>query len=153
MKKLLILLSLGCWAFSLLATDGKSDNQDNQLSATVEISQIDLAEKGELIVRIFYDESSWNDNLPDQEIKIKEFSATHSLSLQLPAKINSLALQIIHDANQNGKMDFRIFPFPKPTEGIGLSNNFFRKGRPRFSDAEISTNDISEQISIEMNYF
>jgi uncharacterized protein (DUF2141 family) len=150
-KKLVIFLIIFFLSLGLEAVEGEPEQNLSQLA--VELSQIDPAEKGNLIIKVFYDEASWDDDSPNQKIIIEELKPELLFSLQLPQELDSLALQIIHDANKNGKMDFRIFPFPKPTEGIGLSNNYFRKGRPRFSDSEFFISESSAKISIEMNYF
>jgi uncharacterized protein (DUF2141 family) len=62
------------------------------------------------------------------------------------------AIQILHDSNENGKLDFRWFPFPKPKEGAGVSNNDHRKGRPSYEKAEFTLDEASVVMRIQMRY-
>ncbi|TYB77489.1 DUF2141 domain-containing protein [Bizionia saleffrena] len=56
------------------------------------------------------------------------------------------AILVLHDENNNGKMDFT--PNGMPKEDYGLSNNAMNFGPPQFSDAkfEVTTEDITLNI-------
>jgi uncharacterized protein (DUF2141 family) len=62
------------------------------------------------------------------------------------------AVQLLHDENENGKLDFRWFPFPKPKEGVGVSNNNHRRGKPSYEKAEFIVDKPSVVVQIELRY-
>ena len=53
---------------------------------------------------------------------------------------------------ENGKFDMRWFPWPKPKEGSGVSNNHRRKGKPKYDKAKFTVGQEAEPLSIEMVY-
>jgi uncharacterized protein (DUF2141 family) len=48
------------------------------------------------------------------------------------------AVTVVQDRNGNGKMDMRIFPYPRPKEGVGVSGNAVRMGPPRYEKARFA---------------
>jgi len=48
------------------------------------------------------------------------------------------AVAVIHDRNENEKLDMRWFPFPRPKEGAGVSRNHVRMGKPDYNRARIT---------------
>jgi uncharacterized protein (DUF2141 family) len=62
------------------------------------------------------------------------------------------AVQVLHDENENGKLDFRWFPFPKPKEGAGVSNNNHRMGKPSYEKAEFTVDKPSVVVQIQLRY-
>jgi uncharacterized protein (DUF2141 family) len=62
------------------------------------------------------------------------------------------AVQVFHDKNGNGKFDMRTFPFPKPKEGGGVSNNHTRMGPPRFAKARFALADSLVELRVIMRY-
>jgi uncharacterized protein (DUF2141 family) len=46
----------------------------------------------------------------------------------------------------------RRFPWPKPKEGAGVSNNKFGFGPPDYEDALIELNTFELAVRIEMRY-
>jgi len=65
---------------------------------------------------------------------------------------STYAIQVIHDKNRNGKLDFRKFPFPKPKEGAGVSNNNRRLGPPEYIKAKFELSSESVLLRIDMYY-
>ncbi|HNK59314.1 MAG TPA: DUF2141 domain-containing protein, partial [Leptospiraceae bacterium] len=62
------------------------------------------------------------------------------------------AIGIMHDENNNLKMDTNLIGIPK--EGYGVSNNVKSKlGPPKYEDAKITLQSANTIIQIEMNYF
>ena len=60
------------------------------------------------------------------------------------------AIAVVHDENDNKKMDTNFFGIPK--EGYGVSNNKYPKmSEPSFDDAKFSLKEDKE-ISIKMKY-
>lgn len=65
----------------------------------------------------------------------------------------SYAIQVVHDANGNGKLDMRWFPFPKPREGAGVSNNDMGSmGPPSFDKALFPVAADPAALTIRMRY-
>ncbi len=62
------------------------------------------------------------------------------------------ALQVFHDRNGNGRFDMRTFPFPKPKEGGGVSNNHTRMGPPQFAKACFAVADSLRELRVIMRY-
>jgi uncharacterized protein (DUF2141 family) len=62
------------------------------------------------------------------------------------------AVQVVHDKNGNGKFDLRTFPFPKPKEGGGVSNNHTRMGPPQFAKARFALDDSLRELRVIMRY-
>lgn len=65
---------------------------------------------------------------------------------------SAYAVQVIHDKNGNGRFDMRTFPFPKPKEGGGVSNNHTRMGPPQFAKARFALADSLGELRVIMRY-
>jgi uncharacterized protein (DUF2141 family) len=65
---------------------------------------------------------------------------------------SSFAIAVIHDKNGNDKLDMRWFPFPKPKEGAGVSQNHLRMGKPRYDQARFALLNSLEHQRITMRY-
>jgi len=65
---------------------------------------------------------------------------------------SSYAIEVIHDKNENGKLDMRTFPYPRPKEGGGVSHNTFRLGPPDYDKARFAVSDSLISIRIVMRY-
>ena len=61
------------------------------------------------------------------------------------------AVAVLHDENQNAKMDTNVIGIPK--EGYGASNDAKgTMGPPSFGDAKVKVNGGSQKLRIRMNY-
>ena len=61
------------------------------------------------------------------------------------------ALSVLHDENENGKMDLNFLGIPK--EGYGVSNNVHPIMRsPRYEEALFSLKESQKKIKIILNY-
>lgn len=144
MKNVANIVGLLFVAFALFAEMG---------TLTIQLENVQIEEDGQIIINIYNDENDWNKS--EQVFRQKIVT---ELSSKITIKIDSLeinkdyAVQVIHDANVNNELDFRKFPFPKPKEGVGLSNNKFRFGPPRFKDARFILEASEQEIRIEMQY-
>jgi len=65
---------------------------------------------------------------------------------------DTYAVNVIHDENENGKLDMRWFPWPKPKEGAGVSNNRLGAGPPSYDKAKFELSEPSVEIRIELQY-
>ncbi len=58
------------------------------------------------------------------------------------------AILALHDANENGRMDFEANGMPK--ESYGTSNNEMSFGPPQFIDAKFQVTDVNKTINIRL---
>ena len=65
---------------------------------------------------------------------------------------DTYAVNVIHDENDNGKLDMRWFPWPKPKEGAGVSNNRLGAGPPSYDKAKFELKEPSAEIRIQLQY-
>lgn len=106
--------------------------------------------KGSIKYLIFKGENGFPDG-PEKSFLQGSLPATKALegvTLKLPDGI--YAVSVIHDENDNGKLDTNILGIPK--EGFGFSNNpriFF--GPPSFEKASFDSKDLKE-IKIKLKY-
>ncbi len=56
------------------------------------------------------------------------------------------AVAVVHDATGNGRLDMRWFPWPKPREGAGVSNDA-TGGPPRWRDAKL---ELSADAAVDV---
>jgi uncharacterized protein (DUF2141 family) len=62
------------------------------------------------------------------------------------------ALSVIHDENQNEKLDSNLIGIPR--EGFGFSNNATGSfGPPAFEKASFAINNENKALSIDLKYF
>ena len=67
-------------------------------------------------------------------------------------EMGTYAVSILHDANDNKKLDKNWLGMPK--EGIGASNNAKGTfGPPKFNDAKFVLNKAEQTITISLSYF
>lgn len=63
------------------------------------------------------------------------------------------AVSAIHDENNNGKLDMRYFPVPRPREGAGVSNDARKAlGPPSWDDAKFTVPATGYSITITLRY-
>lgn len=116
------------------------------------IAPVKVKDGGHLIVAIYNDKDSW--------LKLDRALAKQTVSADADTirvtfdsiAAGTYALMVIHDKNDNGKFDMRWFPWPKPKEGAGVSNNHTRKGKPEYEKALFEVADRPVSLSIQLNY-
>lgn len=120
---------------------------------TVEVIDIDPQAGGLLLVGLFRGEESWPKL--KNALQLRQVAPNSKrLSVQFPdlPYADNYAVEIHHDENTNGKFDMRWLPYPRPKEGVGVSNNRFGFGHPDFSDARFSIDSPQKSIQIRMHY-
>jgi uncharacterized protein (DUF2141 family) len=119
----------------------------------ITITDIRIADGGNLIVSLYDGKENW---LKTERARITEIVPIEGDSSVVALKgvpyDNIYAVAVIHDKNRNGKLDMRRFPWPKPKEGAGISNNRFSFGPPDYRDARIELSDPVLKIRIGMRY-
>ena len=119
----------------------------------INLTGIQTDQAGQLIVYLYQGENNWLESelaFQNQIINVTENDALTIRLTDVPLD-QAFAIQIIHDRNSNGVLDFQWFP-PKPEEGVGVSNNKFRMGPPDYNDAKIILNEQTMTIQINMHY-
>jgi uncharacterized protein (DUF2141 family) len=130
-----------------------SQETDQAGNIEITIQDIDLEEEGVLVILLFNSEDSWLE--ADQYYKMMSFQPlkeTHEIIFENIPFGSDYAIEVIHDENNNLKMDMRILPYPKPKEGVGVSNNTFRAGPPEYDKAKFSLNQPATELIIKMKY-
>lgn len=110
---------------------------------------------GQAIVAVFDAKDGWpklEKALRLEKVKIKDAASLAVTFKDLP--VGSYAVEVIHDENENGKLDMRWLPYPKPIEGAGVSNDAeATMGPPSWSDARFKLSDKGGAITIHMRYW
>jgi uncharacterized protein (DUF2141 family) len=111
---------------------------------TFEITGIETT-TGKVLVALF-DEASFL-RKPLKALRLDPVTGRIAGTLgDVPAGI--YALSVVHDENENGKLDFNAIGFP--IEKYGFSNNPFLMGPPRFEDARIEVNGTAKAIAVAL---
>jgi uncharacterized protein (DUF2141 family) len=138
----------GCSA-TALAAPGESDTG----AVVVTAVGIRADQGGNLILFLFRDKASWLDG---DKAFLKKVAKVESDSMTVTFEEvphdSAYAVEVIHDKNGNGKLDMRKFPYPKPKEGAGVSNNTFRLGPPAYDKARFALTASSDSIRVVMRY-
>ena len=113
---------------------------------TVEITGV-RTDKGSLMVSVVNTEAGWNNQeKPVAASKIAATGKNAVLHFNLPA--GSYAVQVMHDENDNGKVDSNFMGIP--TEGYGFSNNPQVMRKAYFSEAKFDVGDAASSIVIRL---
>jgi uncharacterized protein (DUF2141 family) len=120
---------------------------------SVNIIGIKPSAGGTLRVALFQGEQGWP-KLAAALISKNVPATGPQLSVQFEklAYANDYAIEVHHDENSNGKFDMRWLPYPRPKEGVGVSNNIFGFGHPDFVDARFSIDSPEKTLEIRMRY-
>jgi uncharacterized protein (DUF2141 family) len=109
--------------------------------------------KGQAIVALYSSAESWLKSekaLRVETLKIDGASVTVRFADLTPGVY---AASAIHDENENGKLDMRYFPIPRPREGAGVSNDARKSlGPPSWDDAKFTLPDSAYAITITLRY-
>jgi uncharacterized protein (DUF2141 family) len=118
----------------------------------VRLDDVDETLGGDLIIVLYRSESGWL-----EMEKAFQVSTTPAVARSIDHTLtdipygSSYALYVFHDENGNGELDVGKI-IPKPTEGVGVSNNAVRLGPPLYSKAKFALDQASILIAIKMRY-
>ena len=134
------------------ATQSKAEPFANG-KLTVTVSGIKSSAGGTLRIALFRGENGWPKFKNAWQTKeLPPTAETLKIVFSNLTYADNYAIEIHHDENGNGKFDMRWLPYPRPKEGVGVSNNTFGFGHPDFTDARFTLDNPEQQINIEMNY-
>ncbi len=109
--------------------------------------------KGQAIFALF--------DSPERWLKNEKATRTATVKIAGPAVTVTFtdlqpgvyAASAIHDENENGKLDMRYFPIPRPREGAGVSKGARKRlGPPSWDDAKFVLPDSAYAITIALRY-
>ena len=136
-----------------IAVDGICEGNDDTGTIAVIIVDARPSQGGTIIVALSDSEKNWLKL--DKAIVRKTVPVTaDSMIVELDGIPygNTYAIQVIHDKNGNGKFDMRWFPYPKPKEGAGVSNNNTGFGPPDYDEARFGLSEPHLSLRIRMIY-
>ena len=119
-------------------------------------ARIDLAisgmrsEKGDVLICLSSNPKYFPDCRKDDNARKLQVSAATAGNISINGvQPGTYAVALIHDENENGKMDLRLF---LPREGFGFSRNpKIGMGPPKFKSAQftIGTEDVSYDVKMK----
>ena len=113
---------------------------------TVTISDIRNA-KGTIMVAVEKSDAGWNDQeKPVAAQKIAASGKEVVLKFDLPA--GEYAVQVMHDENDNGKLDTNFMGMP--IEGYGFSNNPQVMRKAHFDEAKFALGEAAASIIVRL---
>ena len=137
----------------LLAATLANSDQRGTATLSVTITAINPDAGGNLRVALFGSEQGWPKFQNSLQTQIHPATSSE-LQVQftgLPYADN-YAVEVHHDANGNGKFDMRWFPYPRPKEGVGVSNDTLGFGPPDFNAARFSIDKPHTLLEIPLHY-
>lgn len=136
-----------------LHSSGESGEREGPGSIAVTIVDVRPDQGGSLICALYRGDEHWLDTSGAYAVQtVPAESESLTLIFETLPKDSVYALQVIHDKNENGKFDMRKFPFPKPKEGAGVSNNNLRWGPPEYEKARFSVSAGVTRLRIVLSY-
>src|SRR4030042_1691405 len=126
------------WLFclGLLQAGAYAGEEGSRGAIEVRISGIKSRQHGNLILTLYDNEDSWLEPKLIFAHKVVEVLGDMvNIRFEDIPYGNTYALFIFHDKNKNEKLVFRCFPFPRPREGVAVSNNAGRAGPPYYHKA------------------
>ena len=68
-------------------------------------------------------------------------------------KPGTYAISVIHDENKNNELDMRWLPYPKPKEGVAVSNDPAKQpGPPKWEGAKFSVAAAAITVKATVRY-
>ena len=132
---LMVLIQIVCGIF-LFAEEAAEEKK-----LTVEITNI-TSEEGQIILAIYNSSENYDKRIAFQEVKLKPEMDSVIFETNVPD--GEYLVMLVHDINNNGKLDTSFIGMPK--EPVGLSN-YDGKGIPgKFKKHKFSVNENTEII-------
>lgn len=130
-------------AFNLSLTFLSAQNPEIGQTITVNIDKLQ-SEAGHIIVSL-HNENTFMKGMGIENTKSKIIDGKVTVTFK-NVMAGTYAILVLHDANDNERMDFE--PNGMPKESFGVSNNSMSYGPPNFATAkfEINTNDLELKI-------
>ena len=111
--------------------------------------------KGQALVALYDSGDTWLKH--DRALRLEKIKPIKDGSVTLTFRDlppGDYAVEVIHDENENGKLDMRWLPYPHPAEGAGASNDAAATlGPPSYADARFRLGVAGGAITIHMRYW
>lgn len=112
------------------------------------------ARAGQLKLAVYQGEENWM----HAEQALLKTALTHDgqsqKSIRISLPLGEYAISVMHDENDNNRMDMSWFPYPHPGEGVGVSNDAEgNMGPPSYNDARFQFRSDGQVITILMHYY
>jgi len=149
MKKLLSLLIIFCWVSIVYAQNEKPEPKTETGTLLILVRGFKNTD-GQLIVGLYNSAAGYLSEKPYKG-EFREISANEELIKFENVPYGDYAVAVIHDMNNDGKLDKNVFGIP--IEGYGFSNNAMDKyGPPSFLQASFVFNGRDEVKTIDLQY-
>ena len=98
--------------------------------------------EGQALITLYDSEQNWL-KVPKAVQVVRAKITAPALTIELKGvKPGVYAVSVIHDANSNNKLDMRWLPWPKPLEGVAVSNDPDNKaGPPKWETAKFAVSE------------
>lgn len=111
-------------------------------------------ENGNVLITIYNSNDNWLKNDPEKIVAQRSLPAKQHVQTtfeELP--YGKYAISVIHDENNNNKIDMSWFPVPRSEEGYGFSNDARpNMGPPKFEDAVFAIKKPKVSKKILLHY-
>lgn len=105
-------------------------------------------DQGQVRVALFSEENYLKKSIVTQLVKAKAGELKVLFDSVPPG---TYAINIIHDANENGELDRSFIGIPK--EGYAFSNNTGKLGSPDFNEASFKVGEKNEPVKLTLIYY
>ena len=139
MKNLaLLIICFICFQFT------KAQDSTQTYSVTVNMNKV-LSDKGHILVGL-HDQTTFmkGRGIKNAKVNIVDGKCSYTFTDVTPGVY---AIMVLHDANDNDRMDFADNGMP--TENYGVSNNKMNFGPPQFYDAKFEVIDKNLELEIK----
>jgi uncharacterized protein (DUF2141 family) len=111
------------------------------------------AKQGQIVIKVFKDEKSFQDDKPSMVKKFKKTEITNGAMLaKLTLEPGIYGLTLLDDENNDNEMNYSFMGIPK--EGFGFSNFELKKlARPTFAEFDIEVKANSKyKVNMKVKY-
>jgi uncharacterized protein (DUF2141 family) len=152
MNKYMTIIFVGLMAFGLFVSANFHDGQAEDKGQIMIIAEGFKNREGKAVFVLFRRGENWLDIEKAYRKQVVDIEAESVTVTFDDVPYDTYAVNVIHDKNENGKMDMRWFPWPKPKEGAGVSNNNIGSGPPSYDKAKFILDKPLVTLFIRMKY-
>ncbi len=143
------------WAGLLVCSSAlgpTSGHAQQPVTVTVKISGFKGTE-GQALIALYDSEQTWlKIRKAAQIVRTKITGAGMTIEFK-DVKPGVYAVSVIHDENKNDELDMRWLPWPKPKEGVAVSNDPENKvGPPKWEGAKFTVGATGTTIKATLKY-
>ena len=113
---------------------------------TVKITGL-RSEEGQALVALYDSPQTWL-KIPKASQVVHAKITGNALTIEFKdVKPGTYAVSVIHDENKNNELDMRWLPWPKPKEGVAVSNDpENRAGPPKWDGAKF---EVTKSVTVK----